>query len=201
MSDWIDKIVSAWKGHRLFAEWLVKTQQPQTIVELGVDYGFSTFCFANALQNQNSKGIIYGIDLFQGDQHTGYRNTYEQVKQNIALHDLRNIEIIKADFTEISKIWSKPIDILHIDGLHTYDAVKNDFQCWSPFVKEDGIILFHDVAVPYYQIKDFFRELTDGYRLYFTHSAGLGIYTKNKDLYETIKNQFGNVLDFSTHPL
>lgn len=203
MNDWIDEVAgreSAWKGHRLFAEWLVNITHPKTIVELGVDYGFSTFCFANALQKQKSDGTIYGIDLFQGDPHTGFRNTYDEVKQNIETYQVQNIEIIKGDFTDVSKIWTKPIDILHIDGLHTYDAVKNDYQCWSPFVKEDGIILFHDVAVPWYQIKDFFRELTGGYRIYFTHSAGLGIYTKNKLLYETIKKQFGNVYDFDTYP-
>lgn len=195
---WIENIVSAWKGHRNFAEWLVSKFNNPTIVELGVDYGYSTFVFANSLKG--TSGTIYGIDLFQGDVHAGMRNTYDTVINNIKTHDVSNIEIISGDFTEVSKKWDKPIDILHIDGLHTYEAVKNDFNCWSKFVKENGIILFHDTAIPHFGIKDFFREIDGGYKLYFTHSAGLGIYTKNHELYSLILKSFSNVYDFKESP-
>jgi hypothetical protein len=195
--DWVESIVSAWTGHRKFAEWLVWNTFPKTIVELGVDYGYSTFVFANALKG--TSGTIYGIDLFMGDVHTGYRNTYENVKKNIADHSVTNLELVVGDFDSISKLWKTPIDILHIDGLHTYEAVKNDFTNWSPFVKEEGIVLFHDIAVQSFGVKEFFRELTGGYKLFFLHSAGLGIFTRNKDLRDKIMNAFSqNVYDFET---
>jgi cephalosporin hydroxylase len=195
--DWVESIVSAWTGHRVFAEWLVWNTFPETIVELGVDYGYSTFVFANALKG--TSGTIYGIDLFMGDVHTGYRNTYENVKKNITDHSVTNLELVVGDFDSISKLWKTPIDILHIDGLHTYEAVKNDFTKWSPFVKENGIILFHDIAVQSFGVKEFFRELTGGYKMFFLHSAGLGIFTRNKDLRDKIMNRFSNnVYDFET---
>jgi predicted O-methyltransferase YrrM len=193
--DWIQKILSAWIGHRQFAEWLVSYKSPDVIVELGVDYGYSTFVFAKALQGTSGK--IYGIDLFIGDEHAGARDTYAGVMDNIHQHSLTNIEIIIGDFTTVSQTWDKPIDILHIDGLHTYEAVKNDFTCWSKFVKDDGVILFHDIAVPHFGIKKFFSEIEGGYKLYFTHSAGLGIWTKNKVLYDSILATFHNCRDFS----
>ena len=197
--DWIDEIISAWTGHREFAEFLVKHKNPNVVVELGVDYGFSTFVFANALQNTN--GIIYGIDLFEGDIHTGLRNTYDSVIENIKLHKLSNIHIINNDFNEESKIWSKPIDILHIDGLHTYNAVKNDFEKWSKFLQNDGIILFHDI-ISFPEVRQFFREIhSEWHKLYFTHSAGLGIITKNIELKDVIINNFLNVIDFKKNPL
>jgi hypothetical protein len=193
--DWVESIVSAWTGHRTFAEWLVWNTFPETIVELGVDYGYSTFVFANALKG--TSGTIYGVDLFMGDVHTGYRNTYESVKKNIADHNVTNLELVIGDFDSISKLWKTPIDILHIDGLHTYEAVKNDFIKWSPFVKEDGIVLFHDIAVQSFGVKEFFRELTGGYKLFFLHSAGLGIFTRNRDLRDKIMDAFtNNVYDF-----
>jgi beta-1,4-mannosyl-glycoprotein beta-1,4-N-acetylglucosaminyltransferase len=185
--DFISKITSAWTGHRDFAEWLVDYLKPKTIVELGVDYGFSSFVFA-----KRSFGTVYGIDLFTGDSHAGERDTYNTVKETINEWNLTNLKIIKGDFTEVSKTWDIPIDILHIDGYHTYDAVKNDFTNWSKFVNNDGIILFHDTAIEYFGIKDFFKELP-GYKLEFKHSAGLGIYTKNKELYQTILSNFDNV--------
>lgn len=198
-SEWIEDIVSAWKGHRKFAEWLVKRAKSEVVVELGVDYGYSTFVFANALKNTTGK--IYGIDLFLGDEHAGFRQTYTSVMDNIKNHSLTNIEIIVGDFTEVSKTWKKPINILHIDGLHTYDGVKNDFDSWSKYVSEDGTIIFHDVAVEHFEVKQFFRDLKGGHKLYFTHSAGLGIYTKNTELYHLILKNFDNVFDFDTNPL
>ena len=56
--DWIEDIPSAVKGHRKFIEWLVEYVNPKTIVELGVDYGYSTFVFSNALPyGLNNKGL------------------------------------------------------------------------------------------------------------------------------------------------
>ena len=198
MGDWISNIVTAWGGHRTFAEFLVSQYTDPTIVELGVDLGFSTFVFANALNNTNGK--IFGIDLFLGDEHTGPRDTYDIVINQINSHNLKNIEIIVGDFTEISKKWEKPIDILHIDGLHTYDAVKNDFNNWSKYLKEDGIIIMHDVSIPYFGVKHFFKEINFGFKLYFIHSAGLGVCTKNKILYDRILEHFDNVFDDSKTP-
>ncbi len=123
MTDWVEKIESAWKGHRKFAEWLVKEVNPKCIVELGVDYGYSTFVFANALKGTN--GIMNGIDWFKGDSHASSRNTYKSIMENITKYNIKNINIIKGDFFEISKKWDKDIDVLHIDGFHTYEAVKS----------------------------------------------------------------------------
>jgi hypothetical protein len=200
MGDWIEQILSAWTGHRIFAEWLVKNIQSDVIVELGVDYGYSSFVFEKALQEKNQNGIIYGIDLFFGDPHAGARDTYNGVMKTITDKNLKNIKILRCDFSDISTFWNKPINILHIDGFHTYEAVKNDFNCWSKHVNNDGIILFHDTAIQQFGIKDFFRELSGGYKLYFTHSAGLGIYTKNLILYNKILNNFDNVYDFNKNP-
>ena len=104
MSDWIEEISSAARGHRVFMEWLVEYTRPTTIVELGVDREYSTFVFAEALAINNiTSGIniastVYGIDWFLGDSSSGYRDTQREVEEHIQKHDLNNIVIIKGGF-------------------------------------------------------------------------------------------------------
>lgn len=184
---------TAWNGHRQFAEWLVSYIKPDVIVDLGVDYGFSTFSFAIP-----RIGHVYGIDNFVGDDFIGIDTTKEKYNyvntKREKLHLKDNITFIKGDFEEVSKTWNKKIDILHIDGSHHYEDVKRDYENWSKFVKHDGIILLHDTLVEVcnqkqYGVKKFFDEI-DLPKTTFTHSFGLGVISKNKNLIETIKREF-----------
>lgn len=188
-NKYIEKILrfdSAWKGHGLLAMKLVETFKPKTIVDLGVDYGFSTFCFAYP-----QIGSVYGIDWFQGDEHAGFRDTLNDVdnlyQDLMKEFDISNIEFIKSDFNDAAKIWDKEIDILHIDGFHSYEAVKNDYETWIKFCKNDAIVLFHDIESFPETVGVFFNELTE-YKLVHKGSAGLGILTKSEKNYNIIKN-------------
>lgn len=40
--------------------------------------------------------------------------------------------------------WSEPIDILIVDGDHSYEGVSRDIEAWLPHMKPDGLIFFHD---------------------------------------------------------
>jgi hypothetical protein len=190
--NYIGNLDSAWLGHIQFAVWLTNYLNPAVTVDLGVDHGVSTFSLA-----VENPGTVYGIDLFQGDFHTGLRNTQDSVENSIKHLDLQNVVIIKGDFNEIAKIWDKEIDILHIDGLHAYEAVKNDFETWSKFLKEDGVIIMHDtyIDIEGFGVKQFFKEITLP-KLNFMHSAGLGIVSKNLDLINSIKTNFPEVQSF-----
>lgn len=177
---------SAWKGHGLFAMRLVEVFAPKVTVDLGVDYGFSTFCFAYP-----KIGKVYGIDWFKGDEHAGLRDTLQLV--NSLYSDLQeefgvsNVEFIQSDFTDAAKIWNKDINILHIDGFHTYEAVKSDYENWIKFCTKDAIILFHDVESFPETVGKFFTEL-NGFKLIHTGSAGLGILTLSIENYNIIKD-------------
>ena len=182
----ISEIETAWTDHINFAQWIVEKKNPDVIVDLGVDYAYSTFCFALP-----KIGHVYGIDSFEGDGHTGTRNTYDYVNEIKNQLNFNNITFIKGYFDDIAKDWDKKIDILHIDGFHSYEAVKNDYETWSKFVKDDGIILFHDTCVdnPDFGVKRFFDELQLP-KLNFTCSYGLGVVSKNKELIQEIDMVF-----------
>lgn len=176
-------IVSAWRGHERFAEWLVKELNPEIVVELGVDYGFSTFIFARA-----GAGRVYGIDSFEGDPEAGHRDTYDAVVCRQKELGIENIELIRGYFADVAKTWDKPIDILHIDGRHRYEDVKEDYELWSKFVRPGGVILLHDTAVlrEPYGVHRFFQEITLP-KTTFTHANGLGIVSTDAALIEKVK--------------
>jgi len=49
--------------------------------------------------------------------------------------------------SEAVRGWREPIDVLLIDGDHSYEATREDFESWSPFVRDGGTILFHDALL------------------------------------------------------
>lgn len=174
---------SAWIGHFYFAIDLVRLLSPNVIVELGVDWGFSMLSFAYP-----KIGDVYGIDWFQGDQCAGIRNTKEyldtltsEIKSKYGV----SVNVIQGDFTEVSNSWNKEIDILHIDGDHSYESVSRDFTNWSKFVGQNGVVLFHDVE-EFESVNVFFSSL-GGYKLIRNGSCGLGIWTLSKVTYDKIR--------------
>lgn len=188
MMDWIEYIASAWKGHRVFAEWLVKECGVRQVVELGVDRGYSTFCFANA------GAKVYGIDLWEPYPKYGYSNYKPLLERMTAEHGLQDrVHLIRGEFGEVSQTWSHGmVDLLHIDGTHEYDHVKADFNNWAKYVHDDGIIIMHDICVPYFTVKPFFNEITQYPKGWFQHSAGLGVVCKNQQTLEKIAKTFPN---------
>ena len=182
-------IPSGWnyppKSHREFVEWLINRIKPEVTVELGVDYGYSSFLMALCQDNP-----VYGIDCFDVSVHGPREDDDYQfvmsVKEKLGLD---NLEIIKGYFDDVAKTWNKKIDLLHIDGLHDYENCKNDCDIWAPLVKEDGVILFHDTVSNPDGAGLFFSQL-EVPKVNFTNSFGLGVASNNADLIEEIKQTF-----------
>ena len=182
-------IPSGWnyppKSHREFVEWLINRIKPEVTVELGVDYGYSSFLMALCQENP-----VYGVDCFDISVHGAREDDDYQfvmsVKEKLGLD---NLEIIKGYFDDVAKTWDKEIDLLHIDGLHDYENCKNDCDTWAPLVKEDGVILFHDTVSNPDGAGLFFSQL-EVPKVNFTNSFGLGVASNNADLIEEIKQTF-----------
>jgi len=179
---------SAWLGHLKFAMWLVNKYKPKVTLELGVDYGHSAFAFAS-----EGIGNVYGIDCFEGDIHAGHRDTLQTLNDTkkylldnqLIVRD--NLFPIKGYFDEIYKSFNHTVDILHIDGLHTYEAVSNDFNTWINKTHDNSIILMHDVISFRDSVGKFFDEIPYP-KTFFSHSAGLGVVSKNQSIIDDINN-------------
>lgn len=185
-----------WNGHRRFAYDLVQFVNPRRIVELGTYWGTSFFSFCQAVKDRGLQTECIAVDTWEGDHNTGSYETdvYETV-ENIVFQFFKkiNVRLLKEYFIRAKEhIEDRSIDILHIDGLHTYEAVKNDFETWLPKLSDNGIILFHDIAddCDYGSVK-FWKEISSSFPSFsFQHSWGLGVlFPKERTLFELMINQ------------
>jgi len=181
-SFWVpDQIVdSAWIEHAPFGFWLVDALRPRTIVELGVHNGFSYFVFCQAVRRLQLQARCFAIDSFEGDQHAGFygNDVYDDVSRRNRRHDGFS-QVIRSTFAEACDQFADgSIDMLHIDGCHTHDAVRRDFETWLPKLSSRGVVLFHDTAEhsPGFGVHLLWDELRGRYPHFeFMHGHGLGI--------------------------
>lgn len=181
---------SGWSRHFLFGFDLVKNIKPKVIVELGSHRGHSTFSFAQSVKDNKIETTIYAIDSWEGDKHAGaYSNDVFDSFNNVSKKYYNEIPIIpyKMYFDEaVDSFEDNSIDVLHIDGLHTYEAVKNDFESWFPKVKQKtGIILLHDISEKRsdFGVYKLWNKLKTKYSVIeFKHSHGLGVIFLDKKL-------------------
>ncbi|HZW10226.1 MAG TPA: class I SAM-dependent methyltransferase [Phycisphaerales bacterium] len=171
-----------WGGHRRFAYDLVRWMRPARIAELGVHWGTSFFTFAQAVKDGRMKETeLVGVDTFEGEDHAGRYGPeiLDTVRRIVAQHfGSQRVTLHKMLFREaLGHVADGSVDLLHIDGLHTYEAVKDDFETWLPKLAPEGVVLFHDVAPNTgYGSTDYWNELSARHPSFaFEHSWGLGV--------------------------
>jgi len=146
--DWIAP--SSWWQHVPIAHWLTCELKPEIVVELGTHYGVSFFGFCEAAEAFSTNTFVYAIDTWEGDAHAGEYNAdvFDKVQQEANRRHKSRTRLIRSTFDEAAKYFDdQSIDLLHIDGLHTYEAVKHDYETWTPKMKDNSVILFHDINV------------------------------------------------------
>lgn len=125
---------------------LVRAMKPQICVEIGSARGKST-CYIGAALRDNGGGKLYAIDPHTSTLWNDSRSvdTLPILRQNLRRFDLiRQVEILRASSAEAAAGWNLPIDLLFIDGDHSYGGVKRDWELFAPFVQPFGNIIFHD---------------------------------------------------------
>jgi len=128
---------------------LLAELKPKTLLEIGTASGGTLFLFCQVAEPD---ATIISVDLPGGPFGGGYPEwriplykSFAKEKQRIHLiradsHDPKTLEIVK------KILGDSKLDFLFIDGDHTYEGVKRDFEMYSPLVRKGGIIAFHDIV-------------------------------------------------------
>jgi hypothetical protein len=170
----------SWVGHIPFANWLTNAAKPDVFVELGTHSGNSYFAFCQSIQEAGLPTKAYAVDTWAGDEHAGFygKEVFDYVERTNKGYEHFST-LIRKTFEEAADMFpEKSIDLLHIDGLHTYDAVSKDFNTWLPKMSDRGIVILHDTYVFRHDfgVHKLFKELSTKYdSMSFLHSHGLGV--------------------------
>src|SRR3954447_10866492 len=118
----------------------IKAEQPRCFCEIGTANGGT-----NLLLSQSVPSIttIIAVDLFI--MNGRFLRLLSLPSQ--AIHLVNGSSYDEATFATVRTLLGRqPIDLLFIDGDHRYEGVKRDFLLYSQLVRQDGLIMFHDIV-------------------------------------------------------
>lgn len=114
------------------------------VAEIGRFKGGSTVVFATALPD--------GIELWSYDLHVALRPDLsgEQLDRELddALQRLgvrHKVRLLVGDSRTVEPP-AEPLELLFVDGDHSYDGARADFERWGELVRPGGHLLFHDAV-------------------------------------------------------
>ncbi len=156
-----------------------KLSRHATVVEIGSWQGKSTFCIAKGL----ASGSVYAIDPFNADggfdiqsekeykQKKGSEDLLENFTSNMERLKVMKKIIVKQGYSYQFPGDFSSINFLFIDGDHSIEGCKTDFELYSPKIIPGGFIAFHDYYEerndlgPTYVIKNIVMKL-DNFKFY-----------------------------------
>jgi Methyltransferase domain len=183
---------SSWTAHLPFAFWLIEEHKPKVLVELGTHAGASYMGFCQSVLENRTDTKCFAVDTWQGDEHAGYYgdDLYNTLKQHHDNEYAGFSQLLRMTFDDaLGCFEDKSVDLLHIDGLHTYEAVSHDFKTWLPKMSEHGVIIFHDIMVRErnFGVWRLWHELNKKYPSFeFKHEHGLGVLIIGKNISKNI---------------
>jgi len=146
---------------------------PRRVLEIGTARGGTLYLWAQAAAED---ATLVSVDLPGGDFGGAYPQARVPFYQAFAreqqhMHLLREDSHQTTTLEQVTSLFGEhEIDFAFIDGDHTYEGVKQDFEMYGPLVRPGGIIGFHDIVdrpdVPGLEVNRFWDEIKQKYEAY-----------------------------------
>jgi cephalosporin hydroxylase len=140
---------------------ILERDAPKTIVEIGTARGGTLFLFARAAApDAFLLGVDWGISVARAPLYRALAREGQRV------------ELLEGDSHDASMVSNartllagRPVDFLFVDGDHTYEGVRADFELWTPLVRQGGLVALHDIhsVGEEFGVGAFWQELTSRY--------------------------------------
>lgn len=144
----------------------------QVIVELGTHNGASACWLALGVHHAGRRTPVYCVDLWdtvppgpRKEQHAE-RAVWDMFQARVAFMasagyiDPADIHPVRGDSVETGRSWDgPPVGLLHVDALHTLDAVRGDLDAWIPHLAPGAVVVLHDAADLRLGVRQAGREL------------------------------------------
>ena len=145
-------LVEGWlsdaQGRALFLA-AAETDGRGAIVEIGSWKGRSTTWLASGARLAGRR--VYAIDPHRRSREYPGAETLDEFLGNLARNDLAAVvEPLVMTSEEAAARIEGPVELLFIDGDHSYEAVRRDAELWLPRLIDGGTVMFHDVATAAY---------------------------------------------------
>lgn len=149
---------------------IVRAQRSKAFLEIGTRKGGTFFALCRL---SDPEAIAISLDLPGGRFGGGYTIFQIPILRRMKRPN-QQLQLLRADSHNIETqrgvarvLQGAQLDLLFIDGDHTYEGVKQDFEMYSPFVRPGGIVAFHDilpVSTAGIEVARFWDEIKSRYR-------------------------------------
>jgi len=124
---------------------LARLIRPQKAVVIGSWRGFTPLVFGKALADNAEGGVVYFIDPSQADNFWKDEVKTKTYFESFGINNIQHFLMTTQEFAESNEY--KKIDkvgIVFVDGLHTEEQVRFDYEAFERLLSDDGMFLFHD---------------------------------------------------------
>jgi predicted O-methyltransferase YrrM len=147
---------------------IVAAQPPRTMLEIGTYRGGTLFVFARLAQPD---ATVISLDLPHSRLGVFSRRLQEPLFRRF-IRGQQHLLLLRADShavetrSRVERSLDQPLDFLFVDGDHSYQGVRSDFEMYSPFVRRGGMVAFHDIAhIPTdFGVNRFWNEIKGGFK-------------------------------------
>jgi predicted O-methyltransferase YrrM len=119
--------------------------EPRAVCEIGTSAAGTLYLLTRVAADD---AVVVSVDLEIAPHLAAARSRFARGRQKIVSlggdsHSEETLARVKA------ALGGRPLDVLFIDGDHSYEGVKRDWELYSPLVRPGGIVGFHDIHEDY----------------------------------------------------